>query len=163
MESVVLLYGSNADNASALVERAVRRTEEEIGTIVRLSAEHRSEPYGFSSPNNFINRAAELSTELDAYEVLRRINLIEAELGRDRDEERRVQQAMGERYASRPIDIDIIFYGDESFDDERLVIPYHFLAEREYALRPLVDIAPERQHPALGQTPCQMLEKLTKN
>lgn len=95
--------------------------------------------------------------------MLRRINLIEAELGRDRAVEREVQQRMGERYASRPIDIDIIFYGDLSFNDERLTIPYHFLAEREYALRPLVEIAPDREHPALEHTPRKMLEMLTKN
>ena len=162
MESVVLLYGSNDDNAAALVERAVRRTEEEVGRLVKLSEEHRSEPYGFSSPNEFVNRAAELLTDLDAYEVLHRINLIEAELGRDRAKEREVQQAMGERYASRPIDIDIIFYGDYSFDDERLVIPYHYLNEREYALRPLVDVAPDRQHPALAQMPREMLDALKR-
>ena len=163
MVSIVLLFGSNADNASALVERAVRRSEEEVGAMVSLSAEYRSEPYGFTADNEFVNRVAEFLSEADAYEVLRRINLIEAELGRDRAKEREVQQLKGERYASRPIDIDIIFYGDESFDDERLVIPYHFLAEREYALRPLVEILPDRQHPALEHTPREMLEELTKN
>ena len=163
MLSVVLLFGSNATNASELVERAIRRSEEEVGAMQRLSAEYRSEPYGFTAESEFVNRAAEFLTEEDAYEVLRRINLIEAELGRDRAIEREVQQQMGERYASRPIDIDIIFYGDLSFNDERLTIPYHFLAEREYALRPLVEIAPDREHPALEHTPREMLEMLTKN
>ena len=163
MLSVVLLFGSNATNASELVERAIRRSEEEVGAMQRLSAEYRSEPYGFTAEREVVNRAAEIPTEEDAYEVLRRINLIEAELGRDRAVEREVQQRMGERYASRPIDIDIIFYGDLSFNDERLTIPYHFLAEREYALRPLVEIAPDREHPALEHTPREMLEMLTKN
>jgi 2-amino-4-hydroxy-6-hydroxymethyldihydropteridine diphosphokinase len=104
----------------------------------------------------------EITTEHDAYEVLRRINSIEALLGRDRAEELRVREERGERYASRPIDIDIIFYGDQTFDDSRLVIPYHFLDEREYALRPVVEIAPEREHPALRHTPREMLERLTK-
>jgi 2-amino-4-hydroxy-6-hydroxymethyldihydropteridine diphosphokinase len=69
---------------------------------------------------------------------------------------------MGEAYASRPIDIDIIFYGEETFSDERLTIPYHFLDEREYALRPVAEIAPERRHPALEHTPREMLDALTK-
>ena len=73
-----------------------------------------------------------------------------------------MREERGERYASRPIDIDIIFYGDQTFDDSRLVIPYHFLDEREYALRPVVEIAPERKHPALEHTPREMLERLTK-
>ena len=51
--------------------------------------------------------------------------------------------------------------GDKSFDDSRLTIPYHFLDEREYALRPVADIAPERKHPKLGHTPREMLERVT--
>ena len=117
--------------------------------------------YGFTSEREFVNRAVEISTELDAYEVLRRINLIEALLGRDRDVEQQTKELTGEDYASRPIDIDIIFYGDKTFADKRLTIPYHFLDEREYALRPVAEIAPERRHPALEFTPEEMLQRLT--
>ena len=161
-ESVILLLGSNDEHAAAIIERAVTELRTAVGEIVALSGEYRSEAYGFSSEREFINRAVEITTDYDAYEVLRRINHIEALLGRDRDEELRVREERGERYASRPIDIDIIFYGDETFDDSRLVIPYHFLDEREYALRPVTEIAPERKHPALKHTPRKMLERLTK-
>ena len=160
--SVILLLGSNDEHAAAIIERAVTELRTAVGEIVALSEEYRSEAYGFSSEREFINRAVEITTDYDAYEVLRRINHIEALLGRDRDEELRVREERGERYASRPIDIDIIFYGDETFDDSRLVIPYHFLDEREYALRPVAEIAPERKHPALKHTPRKMLERLTK-
>lgn len=161
MESVVLLLGSNDEHAAAIINEAVAVINTAVGKMVKLSEEYRSEAYGFSSEREFINRAMEISTEYDAYEVLRRINCIEALLGRDRDEELKVREERGERYASRPIDIDIIFYGDQTFDDSRLVIPYHFLDEREYALRPVAEIAPERKHPALNHTPRQMLERLT--
>lgn len=161
MESVVLLLGSNDEHAAAIINEAVKIINIAVGEVVALSEEYRSEAYGFSSEREFINRAMEISTEYDAYEVLRRINCIEALLGRDRDEELKVREERGERYASRPIDIDIIFYGDQTFDDSRLVIPYHFLDEREYALRPVAEIAPERKHPALNHTPRQMLERLT--
>ena len=160
--SVILLLGSNDEHAAAIIERAVTELRTAVGEIVALSGEYRFEAYGFSSEREFINRAVEITTDYDAYEVLRRINHIEALLGRDRDEELRVREERGERYASRPIDIDIIFYGDETFDDSRLVIPYHFLDEREYALRPVAEIAPERKHPALKHTPRKMLERLTK-
>ena len=159
--SVILLLGSNDEHAAAIINEAVKIINIAVGEMVKLSGEYRSEAYGFSSEREFINRAMEISTEHDAYEVLRRINCIEALLGRDRDEELKVREERGERYASRPIDIDIIFYGDQTFDDSRLVIPYHFLDEREYALRPVAEIAPERKHPALDHTPRQMLERLT--
>lgn len=159
--SIILLLGSNDVAAADIVERAITIINNSVGEVTKISAEYRSKAYGFTSDMEFVNRAVEVSTTADAYEVLRRINLIEALLGRDREEEAKIKSAKGEAYASRPIDIDIIFYGDETFSDERLTIPYHFLDEREYALRPVVEIAPERRHPALEHTPREMLQKLT--
>lgn len=159
--SIILLLGSNDVVAADIVERAITIINNSVGEVTKISAEYRSKAYGFTSDMEFVNRAVEVSTTADAYEVLRRINLIEALLGRDREEEAKIKSAKGEAYASRPIDIDIIFYGDETFSDERLTIPYHFLDEREYALRPVVEIAPERRHPALKHTPREMLQKLT--
>lgn len=157
---VTLLLGSNAERAAQLVDDATAIIAITVGSIVRRSKDYTSEPYGFSAEREFINRAVVIETECGAYEVLRRINLIEALLGRDRDEEARIKSAKGEAYASRPIDIDIIFYGTETFDDERLTIPYHFLAERGYALRPVVDVLGEFRHPALERTPREMLKLL---
>lgn len=162
MTSVILLLGSNDEHAAEILSGAVKCIDASVGKVIRLSAEYRSEAYGFTSEREFINRAAEIVTEHDAYEVLRRINLIEALFGRDREVEQRVKERSGERYASRPIDIDIIFYGVETFSDSRLTIPYHFLAEREYALRPVAEIAAERKHPALELTPIEMLQQLTR-
>ncbi len=163
MTSVILLLGSNDEHAAQIISGAVKCIDASVGEVIRLSAEYRSEAYGFTSEREFINRAVEITTEHDVYEVLRRINLIESLFGRDREVEQRVKERSGERYASRPIDIDIIFYGNETFDDSRLTIPYHFLDEREYALRPIAEIAPERKHPALEYTPLEMLERLTQH
>lgn len=157
--SVILLLGSDDAEAQSIVSKAIDIIALAVGEVVKVSESFRSKAYGFTSEREFINQAIEVVVDIDAYELLRRINLIEALLGRDRDEEQRVKAKRDEAYASRPIDIDIIFYGDESFNDERLTIPYHFLDEREYALRPVADIAPERKHPALEHTPEQMLKK----
>lgn len=159
--SVILLLGSDDAEAQSIVSKAIDIIALAVGEVVKVSESFRSKAYGFTSDREFINQAIEVVVDIDAYELLRRINLIEALLGRDRDEEQRVKAKRDEAYASRPIDIDIIFYGDESFNDERLTIPYHFLDEREYALRPVADIAPERKHPALEHTPEQMLKKLS--
>lgn len=162
VQSVILLLGSNDIEAQSIVSKAIEIIGLTVGEVKKISHSFRSEAYGFTSEREFVNQAVEVSTTLDAYEVLRRINLIEALLGRDREVERMVKAERNEAYASRPIDIDIIFYGDETFEDSRLVIPYHFLDEREYALRPVADIAPERRHPELRYTPQQMLEALKK-
>lgn len=161
-QSVVLLLGSNDTKAQEIVNKGVSIIDIAVGRVIKRSQSFRSEAYGFTSDREFVNEAVEITTELDAYEVLGRINLIEALLGRDREVEQRVKEEKNEAYASRPIDIDIIFYGDKSFEDSRLTIPYHFLDEREYALRPVADIVPERKHPALNLTPRMMLEALNK-
>lgn len=159
--SVILLLGSNDAQAQNILQQAIKEIATSAGKVVKLSASFRSEAYGFTSEREFINQAVEIMTELDAYTLLNRINHIEALLGRDRNEEQRVRAEKNEAYASRPIDIDIIFYGDESFEDDRLTIPYHFLDEREYALRPVADIAPERKHPKLAYTPAKMLQNIS--
>lgn len=157
-----MLLGSNDVEAQSVVSKAITIIGLTVGEVGKISQSYRSKAYGFTSEREFVNQAIEVSTTLDAYEVLRRINLIEALLGRDREVEQRVKEERREAYASRPIDIDIIFYGDKTFEDSRLTIPYHFLDEREYALRPVAEVAPERTHPALAKTPRQMLEALTK-
>jgi 2-amino-4-hydroxy-6-hydroxymethyldihydropteridine diphosphokinase len=128
-------------------------------TLISAIMEHLGSTDNVTSPtfalvNQYNTAANEPVYHFDFY----RINRIEEGLGRNREKEREISAARGERYASRPIDIDIVFYGDETFDDDRLTIPYHYLAEREYALLPVAEIAPERKHPALERTPREMLE-----
>lgn len=158
MTNVILLLGSNDSHACEIIDKATLLIGLAIGEVVQQSKDYTTAPYGFSADNNFVNRALEVETDIDAYELLRRINRIEEGLGRNREKEREISAARGERYASRPIDIDIVFYGDETFDDDRLTIPYHYLTEREYALLPVAEIAPERKHPTLERTPREMLE-----
>ena len=154
------MLGSNDIEAESIVSRAISIIDLAVGTVDKASQSFRSEAYGFTADREFVNRAVVVMVECDAYEVLRRINLIEALLGRDRDEEMRIKSAKGEAYASRPIDIDIIFYGTETFADERLTIPYHFLAERGYALRPVAEVVPDFAHPEHGTTTTAMLAAL---
>lgn len=157
MVSAVLMFGSDDAEAEKMVDRAIKHVGRSVGRVERLSRSYRSGAYGFTSPREFVNRTAAVSTLLSAEELLDAVNAIEAAMGRDRERERRQQRITGERYASRPIDIDIIFYGDESYSSPRLTIPYHCLAEREYALRPLAEIAGDYRHPQLGLTPREML------
>ena len=159
-QSVILLLGSNDIEAQSIVSKAINIISLTVGEVVKVSQSFKSEAYGFTSEREFVNQAIEVATTLDAYEVLRRINLIEALLGRDRNVEQRVKAERNEAYASRPIDIDIIFYGDMTFEDSRLTIPYHFLAERGYALRPVAEVVPNFMHPALGTTTSEMLAAL---
>ena len=65
-----------------------------------------------------------------------------------------------ERYAPRAIDLDILFFGGAVFVKPELSIPHPLMAEREFVLRPLADIAAGLRHPISGQTVVQMLAAL---
>lgn len=106
------------------------------------------------------NQALEVSTDLAPHEVLDACLSIEEELGRNRAAEQIERAATGAPYASRPIDIDLIFYGSEVIDDERLQIPHPRMAERAFVLTPLAEIMRSFRHPVSGLTVGELLAAL---
>lgn len=134
-----------------------QRVNDRIGPVLRCSHRYESEPWGFTSSAAFSNQALEVSTDLTPHEVLDALQAIERELGRNHAAEALEKAAGGSRYASRPVDIDVIFYDDAVIDDERLTVPHPLLAEREFALVPLCEIMGSRRHPLTHQTMSEML------
>ena len=131
-----------------------------VGAVLRCSHRYESEPWGFPAAQRFSNQALEVSTDLSPLEVLDACQGIERELGRNRAAEAIEKASSGAAYSSRPIDIDIIFYGDEVIDDERLTVPHPLLAEREFVLQPLAEIMRRHRHPVTGVTVGEMLDAL---
>ena len=110
-----------------------------------------------------VKRTLQAAQQLvNAREVLDAVQRIECDLGRNRAAEAVEKASTGAAYTSRPIDIDIIFYGDEVIREERLTVPHPRLAEREFALVPLCEIMRLRRHPVTGETVGGMLEALRK-
>ena len=140
-----------------------RLVNDRVGAVLRCSHRYESEPWGFEAAERFSNQALEVSTDLTAHEVLDAVQAIERELGRNRAAEAVEKAAGGNRYTSRPVDIDIIFYDDEVIDDERLTVPHPLLAEREFALVPLCEILRSRRHPLTGLTVGEMLDALRRS
>lgn len=163
MTKVVLITGGNRGDVRALLRRAAERIEERIGPVLRRSACYESAPWGFHAEQPFWNQVLEVETALRPEEVLDEALGIEAELGRDRNGERREKAATGERYASRTLDVDLLFYGDEVIRTPRLEIPHPRLGGREFVLRPLCELMPERRHPVTGERMCDLLKALNEN
>lgn len=163
MARAVLITGGNRGDVRALLERAAGRIEERIGRIVRRSACYESAPWGFRAEQSFWNQVLEVETPLAPEELLDAVLAVEAELGRDRVREGLEKAATGERYASRTLDVDILFYDDEVIRTPRLEIPHPRLGGREFVLRPLCELMPERRHPVTGERMCDLLKALNDN
>ena len=160
--SLIVLTGCNIEPKQELLIRAAEMLHQRVGRVVAHSDIHYSEAWGFEADELFANMALELQTTLEPLEVLDLTQAIEQELGRDRAKEKVAKAVSGERYGSRTMDIVLMFYDDEVIQSERLTIPHPLMQEREFALRPMAEIAPERLHPTLGRSIKQMLEDIEK-
>lgn len=160
MARVALLLGGNQGDVKRTLQTAQQLINSRVGAVLRCSHRYESEPWGFPAAQRFSNQALEVSTDLSPLEVLDACQGIERELGRNRAAEAIEKASSGAAYSSRPIDIDIIFYGEEVIDDERLTVPHPLLAEREFALQPLAEIMRRHRHPITGVTVGEMLDAL---
>ena len=160
MARVALLLGGNQGDVKRTLQTAQQLINSRVGAVLRCSHRYESEPWGFPAAQRFSNQALEVSTDLSPLEVLDACQGIERELGRNRAAEAVEKASSGAAYSSRPIDIDIIFYGDEVIDDARLTVPHPLLAEREFALQPLAEIMRRHRHPVTGVTVGEMLDAL---
>jgi 2-amino-4-hydroxy-6-hydroxymethyldihydropteridine diphosphokinase len=100
----------------------------------------------------FLNLAARIQTRLAPLELLSLTKGIEAKLGRVKDKPN----------SPRPIDIDILFYGDQVIKNRQLTVPHPRLTERAFVLVPLAEIAPKLIHPVSGKSAEKMLAELKK-
>lgn len=152
MSIVYLSLGSNLGDRRQLIKNAIKQIEEQIGHVVRQSALHETEPWGFSSPNKFLNAAVCVETTLTPRQLLQTTQQIECQMGRTHKTLRasslpshlpREGQNEGlPNYADRPIDIDILLYDDLRIDEPDLQIPHPLMYERDFVMQPLSEILP---------------------
>jgi len=143
MAEVYLLLGSNMGERQRFLNEAARLLQERAGTILKRSSIYETEPWGHTNKNNFLNQVLLVETSLNPYELLKVIKAIETKLGRIR----KTQQ-----YSPRCIDIDILFYKNEVYFSDDLVIPHPRLHDRMFTLVPLNEIAPDYLHPIVKKT-----------
>lgn len=106
---------------------------ERIGEVVRQSSLIETKPWGFSSPNDFINSCICVSTTLSPHQVLRETQRIERDMGR-------ILKSQNGEYHDRIIDIDILLYDDLHLSTPDLTIPHPLMQEREFVMIPLKEI-----------------------
>jgi 2-amino-4-hydroxy-6-hydroxymethyldihydropteridine diphosphokinase len=135
-ERVFVAIGSNVGDRHAHVAHAAARLAELPQTrLVRLSGVIETEPVGGPSQGRYLNAVAELLTSLEPDALLQHLLAIERERGRDRTGE--------VRFGPRTLDLDLLIHGSRRIRTPGLQVPHPRMAERDFVLLPLAEIAPE--------------------
>lgn len=130
---VYLGLGSNLGDCRKNLERAIRLIGDKVGQVTRQSSFIETEPWGFESPNKFMNAVILCETTRSPREVLLLTQQIERDMGR-------MKKSVSGGYADRAIDIDILLYDDVTIDEPDLKIPHPLMHERDFVMRPLNEI-----------------------
>jgi 2-amino-4-hydroxy-6-hydroxymethyldihydropteridine diphosphokinase len=144
--TVYLGLGSNIGDRERNLGNAVRKLYS-WGKITAFSSIYATEPWGRKDIPEFLNMVLCVESDIKPQKMLEEIRLIENSLGRKR----------GDKFASRVIDIDILFIGDAIIAETGLEVPHPLLHLRRFVLEPLCEIAPGFSHPKLKKSVKQLL------
>ena len=137
MADVLVALGGNMGDVRASFARAIpiicQRTD---ATLLGRSFDYRTPPWGDERQPAFINACIRIDTPCEPRPLLSILLSTEREFGRDR--------TMQRRWGPRPLDLDLLVYGDLVCDEPDLTLPHPRLFERAFVLVPLADIAPDR-------------------
>lgn len=113
--------------------RGNRKIGEQIGVVERQSALYETKPWGYSSPNDYINACVLVLTTMAPRQVLEATQRIEREMGR-------TMKSVDGEYQDRIIDIDILMIDDLVIDEPDFKVPHPLMEEREFVMKPLKEI-----------------------
>ena len=149
-----IALGANLGDRAQNIGRALVQVAETPGVSVTNLSSMLENPAIGGPPDAppFINAAAEVKTTLGSHALLHRLLEIEKNLGRTRRE----------KWAPRPIDLDLLLFGDQIISSQELVVPHPLMHERRFVLQPLAEIAPEAVHPVLQMTIAGLLESMDR-
>ncbi len=146
-----IALGSNIGDREEQLMSALEDMDADVDVVVEdASSFIETEPYGPVEQDMFLNSVAKIRTLLDPFELLAFLHEIEEEHGRERVI----------KWGPRTLDLDILFYDDLVMGNEELVIPHIDIANRDFVLMPMNEIAPGFVHPVYRKTMRQMTEEL---
>jgi 2-amino-4-hydroxy-6-hydroxymethyldihydropteridine diphosphokinase len=144
--------GSNLGDRAAHLARALAGLRETPGvSALACSSLFETEPVGPPGQGPYLNAVARLETTLAPRALLARCLALERDAGRMRSDVRN---------EARPLDLDLLLYGEECIDEPGLVVPHPRLHERPFVLAPLREIAPEALHPRLRRSVAELAAAL---
>ena len=135
--NVYIGLGANLGNPLTTFEKCLPLIEG-YSEIISKSRLYSSAPYGFADQPPFTNAALRIETNLPPLDLLHKLQETEKTLGK------KVIRKNGPRV----IDLDLLLYDDLSIESEELVLPHPRILDRDFVLRPLLDLNPELSHPS---------------
>lgn len=153
MAQAYIGMGSNLGKREDYLHRAATLLGKRAGQLVAVSSYYQTPAWGMDDAPDFLNAVLLLNTQLEPHELLRIMLDLEQELGRVRS------NAVG--YENRSIDLDLLFYDSLVIEQEGLSLPHPAIAKRRFVLVPLVELAPDLQHPTLKKSMQELLRACT--
>lgn len=153
MHIVYLGIGSNIGNREENCNKAINLIKKFGISIKKQSQMYETEPWGLKDQSKFINMALEIETNKTPDELFNTLKQIEKTMGR----------ADEIKWGPRIIDLDILLYDDLIKKTAVLEMPHPLMHERDFVLKPLSEIAPDKRHPVFNKKIKDLLNKKNKN
>ncbi|WP_104380810.1 2-amino-4-hydroxy-6-hydroxymethyldihydropteridine diphosphokinase [Sphingobacterium sp. HMA12] len=147
MNKIFILLGTNLGDRLRQLSQAKQALEKQVGEILIASSIYETAAWGVEEQPAFLNQVILINTVLSPIECLNCTQQIELDLGRVRLK----------KWGQRAIDIDLLYFNDETINYPNLIIPHPFISERRFTLEPLAEIAPDYIHPVYKKNNVSLL------
>lgn len=147
--------GSNLSEPIKQVQNAINEIKKIAQShVINVSSLYLSKPMGPQDQDDYINAVLALETRLTPLELLDALQSIENKAGRVRKED---------RWGARILDLDIILFGNQIINSERLIVPHYGMKEREFVLLPLAEICADLILPSSNVAGRESIQSLSQN